>query len=50
MVPLELEPGDTASADFGVLGQVSMHFADKALNKGGPTITPGVLIHSRPND
>lgn len=28
MVPLELEPGDTARADFGELGQVSMHFAD----------------------
>lgn len=28
MVPLELEPGDTAHADFGVLGQVTMHFSD----------------------
>lgn len=27
MVPLALEPGDTARADFGQLGQVSMHFA-----------------------
>jgi 2-keto-4-pentenoate hydratase len=26
MVPLELEPGDRARADFGDLGQVSMHF------------------------
>ena len=28
MVPLELEPGDTAHADFGALGQVSMHFSE----------------------
>eukprot|EP01031_Cornospumella_fuschlensis_P022826 gene22826-27804_t len=28
MVPLELEPGETAHADFGVLGQVNMHFSD----------------------
>lgn len=28
MVPLALEPGDTTRADFGELGQVSMHFAD----------------------
>lgn len=28
MTPLELEPGDTARADFGALGQVSMHFGD----------------------
>ena len=27
MVPLELVPGDTAKADFGLLGQVSMHFS-----------------------
>lgn len=27
MVPLELVPEDTATADFGVLGQVSMHFS-----------------------
>lgn len=27
MVPLELAPGDTAKADFGVLGEVSMHFS-----------------------
>lgn len=27
MVPLELVPGDTAKADFGVLGKVSMHFS-----------------------
>lgn len=28
MVPLELEPGDSAWADFGTLGQVHMHFSD----------------------
>jgi 2-keto-4-pentenoate hydratase len=27
MTPLEIEPGDSASADFGVLGQISMRFA-----------------------
>lgn len=27
MVPLELEPGDSVWADFGSLGQVSMHFS-----------------------
>jgi len=27
MVPLELEPGDAVSADFGPLGSVAMHFA-----------------------
>ena len=28
MVPLELEPGDTATADYGPLGRVSMTFSD----------------------
>ena len=28
MVPLELEPGDSASADYGLLGRVSMAFSD----------------------
>ena len=28
MVPLELEPGDTANADYGPLGRVSMTFSD----------------------
>jgi 2-keto-4-pentenoate hydratase len=27
MVPLEMVPGDTAKANFGVLGEVSMHFS-----------------------
>jgi 2-keto-4-pentenoate hydratase len=27
MVPLELEPGDTATADYGPLGRVSMTFS-----------------------
>lgn len=31
MTPLELEPGDTARADFGELGQVSMIFADEPI-------------------
>ena len=28
MVPLELQPGDSASADFGVLGRVDMIFSE----------------------
>jgi 2-keto-4-pentenoate hydratase len=28
MVPLELQPGDSASADFGVLGRVHMIFSE----------------------
>jgi 2-keto-4-pentenoate hydratase len=26
MTPLQIEPGDAVTADFGVLGQVSMRF------------------------
>jgi 2-keto-4-pentenoate hydratase len=28
MVPLEIEPGDTATADYGALGRVSMTFSN----------------------
>jgi 2-keto-4-pentenoate hydratase len=28
MVPLELQPGDSASADFGPLGRVEMIFSE----------------------
>lgn len=44
MVPLELEDGETVLADFGALGQVSMHFSDESRANVAPwtAAIPGI--------